>query len=98
MVERVKKQKDEFIGFRNVSVWSPLKPIIANEFPDKIIPPELEPHLIEWATLKTKIKTGEIKREEVRPLEIRFSEGHDELFNNSLFIVAIRKITNSIAG
>ena len=84
MVEKV-EEKDEFVGYRNMSVWLALKEDIAIGFPDNVIPQDMEPHLMEWLGIRSIEKPP-------TDLLLRFWDCHDSFFENELFVKGINRI------
>lgn len=58
----------------------------------------LEPHLVEWMVVRYKHANREINTNELNELTRKFSVGHDELFDNSLFVSSIKLITEKIGS
>ncbi len=98
-IEGVKEtDQDPYVSFRddNSPHWMIIRQVIENCFEDHKIPDDLKPHIIEWTNLRGQLKTGELPREEFNNIYQMFGDAHNELFNNCLFVSAIRIITNKI--
>jgi len=89
-----KKSSDPFEQYRNSKsrYWGIVEPSITNIFGEKI-PDDLKPHLIEFSVIRGSGYDRETTNEETNKLISQFSDAHDLLFNNSLFISAVKKIS-----
>jgi len=89
-----KKSSDPFEQYRNSesTYWKIIEPSVKNIFGEKI-PDELRPHLIELTVIRGGGNAREIEKNVVQELISKFSDAHDLLFDNSLFINAVRTIS-----
>lgn len=95
MVERKTTPTDPFDNFRKPEsvYWKTVEPSLTHIF-GEAIPENLKPHLIEWTIVRASGFSREISKEEINNLQRKFSDSHDKLFEDSLFISAITTITN----
>lgn len=99
MVEQCTNTGDFFLEYRSDPVVPSLKylsELIEKNFTDKSAYINLKPHLIEWMVIRVKHFNREISTDELNELTRKFSDGHDELFDNSLFVSSIKLITEKI--
>lgn len=93
-MERSENIPDEFVVYRMLfpDQWNKIEPQLKKCFDGKI-PEDIEPHLRELVAVRVKRQGGGIERDEMIGIILRYSEIHNQLFNNDLFNCATRMIT-----
>lgn len=100
MTERLDGQQDPYIDYRknDSEWWMEMESSLKELFPDNQIPEDIKDHLVEFAVVRGMLRDGIEFPEDLTTFTKNYGNIHDPLFEDDLFIQAIKQITEAMGA